>query len=354
MAKINVFLVADGDGVVQNSTILDIHGILNDEIVARIFDGNPTIVSGDDISESDVDPLRKICPSVSVITHGWLVANIAERLSKLGGDALCICIIASAATYRTILELSGDMTVCVVSPLLHNGDFKYRGWKLDSETEVYAVDGDEYRMVTYVHSGSLDVGQDEMTDEIDRLEMELSDTPESYTKEESAELDRISTEIIRGWQLSNALRGAIEDADDEADDDEEDDGDTICIDGFDGHSATISLANELSKSIDVLGQSQVQLSKQISDIYGSLKMISDLMLRTATRLNDTDARVDRIDKEIADTRRQVAAVSLGIAARTREAMDRYAAEQDKRCGRLRTIAMVNGIIAIAALIVAIL
>ena len=194
MGRINVMLRVSDDGKLARTNVFGISGIWNKGTITDKFYGTVAIMSECMATHGAVPGIIAMCPIAVPVNGSWLLRKVVEKIVD-SEDDIEATVFADEGTYRGILDCDRINDVWVIEHDSENtSNFTYRGWER-GDTEKSGA----YRIVRMTRKSTLDISEDDMTAEIERMETEMSDEPMSDKEEEM--LDRIYGIISGGWKV---------------------------------------------------------------------------------------------------------------------------------------------------------
>lgn len=192
MGRINVMMRISDDGKVARTNVFGISGIWSKEAITGKFYGTVAIFSECMATHGALPGIVALCPISVPVNGSWLLRKVVEKIVD-SEDDIEATVFVDEGTYRGILDCDSINDVWVIE---RDGkeDFSYRGWAR-GEPEKCGI----YRIVRMSRKRTLDISEDDLTAEIERMETEMSDEPMSEKEEDM--LDRIYGIISGGWKV---------------------------------------------------------------------------------------------------------------------------------------------------------
>lgn len=194
MGRINVMLRVSDDGKLARTNVFGISGIWGKEAITDKFYGTVAILSECMATHGALPGIVAMCPIAVPVNGSWLLRKVVEKITD-SEDDIEATVFVDESTYRGILDCDKINDVLVIEHDSENtSNFTYRGWER-GDTEKSGA----YRIVRMTRKSTLDISEDDLTAEIERMETEMSDEPMSDKEEEM--LDRIYGIISGGWKV---------------------------------------------------------------------------------------------------------------------------------------------------------
>lgn len=193
MGRINVMMRMSQDGKVARGNVFGISGIWGKTAVTDKFYGTVAILSEFMAAHGALPGIVAMCPIVVPVNGSWMLRKVVEKVVD-SADDIEATVFADEGTYQGILDCDRINDVWVIETASAEQVFTYRGWDR-GETETCGI----HRIVHMTRKNTLDISDDDMNAEIERMETEMCDEP--LTEEESAVLDHIYDVISGGWKV---------------------------------------------------------------------------------------------------------------------------------------------------------
>ena len=193
MGRINVMMRISDDGKVARTNVFGISGIWNKETITDKFYGTVAILSECMATHGALPGIVAMCPLSIPVNGSWLLRKVVEKIVD-SEDDIEATVFADESTYRGILDCDRINDVWVIEHDSADNAFIYRGWDRE-EPEKCGI----YRIVRMSRKHTLDISEDDMTAEIERMESEMADEP--MNDKEAGMLDRIYGIISGGWKV---------------------------------------------------------------------------------------------------------------------------------------------------------
>ena len=192
MGQINVMLRISDDGKLARTNVFGISGIWNKDTITDKFYGTVAILSECMATHGAIPGIVAMCPISVPVNGSWLLRKVVEKIVD-SEDDIEATVFVDESTYKGILDCDKINDVWVIERD-EPDEFKYRGWDR-GEPEKCGI----YRIVRMTRKSTLDISEDDLTAEIERMETEMSDEPMSDKEEEM--LERIYGIISGGWKV---------------------------------------------------------------------------------------------------------------------------------------------------------
>jgi len=193
MGRINVMLRISDDGKLARTNVFGISGIWNKDKITDKFYGTVAILSEFMAKHGALPGIVAMCPISVPVNGSWLLRKVVEKIVD-SQDDIEATVFADESTYRGILDCDRINDVWVIEHTSTEQPFSYRGWDRE-EPETTGI----YSISRLKRKATLDISEDDLTAEIERMETEMSDEPMSEKEEDM--LDRIYGIISGGWKV---------------------------------------------------------------------------------------------------------------------------------------------------------
>lgn len=347
MSTIKVIINCNDDGTPTRKSVFGTDGLFDCEAFVDMVYGMPAVIASS-MGKLAMPALGRLCPSVVVVKGSWITREVAARVARDTENDMDVVFFADDETYRDLLDCDSISEVIVMVPSGKdcNTEFRYRGWQKESRIEP-APDGTA--LYRYIRAGGLDISEDDLTDEIAKLERDMSDeTREPLTPKEKKDIDHLYKTIVQGWKLFNDAgnnmdylleHGEMDYEEKEFGDCEWDD-DYDPDDGLDespaeltkrllgemspeekerlekialGAPAPLLLVKEMANTVKLLGEKLVECKEAIKDIKESdAKELARAIDVVADSMKETEQYArglfDTCESEISGLRNQVSVV----------------------------------------------
>lgn len=352
MSTIKVIINCNDDGTPTRKSVFGTDGLFDCETFVDMVYGMPAVIASS-MGKQAMPALGRLCPSVVVVKGSWITREVASRVSEDTENDMDVVFFADDETYRDLLDCDSISEVIAMVPDYGedagepgHGEFRYRGWERENRLEPAPEGKAFYR---YVRKGGLDISEDDLTSEIDKLERDMSDeTREPLTPKEKKEIDHLYRAIVQGWKAFNDsgsdMKYLLENG--ELDYEEREFGECDWDDGYDpdegldestpelarrllgnmspeekdrlekialGAPAPLVLVKEMANTVKMLGEKLVECNSAIKEyrdadakeLARAIEVVADAMKETEQYARNL---YDSCESEISGLRNQVSVV----------------------------------------------
>lgn len=167
-----------------------------------VFYGQVAIMT-DTMAQSGAIPgILALCPTVVPITGNWLFRRVVEKLGESDSE-IKTSVFLDSTNYKSVLDCDdiASFHIVVSGCSAEECEAKvpsFRGWAYDTSTEI---EPDLY-LVDMKKRNDCGIGEADLTEEIDRIELEMNEPTEAELLPNSQqELERLISTILQSWEV---------------------------------------------------------------------------------------------------------------------------------------------------------
>lgn len=209
MGTLNVILCANGDGHVTDTNIF-VDNMFSNIIIGRIIYGYPAIMT-EPMFERAVPGISYFCTKFASIEESWLLPEIGQRAAE--DDTFgTLNIFGDSKSYKDILDCDNIEVCAVAVPSKRNQLFSHRQWKI---SKILNLIPGKWDLLMLSRKDTVDLSEDMMSDEIDRMESWLNNETHEFTENDEKDMAALLEHLKQGQRKrpSSQANGMYGDAD---------------------------------------------------------------------------------------------------------------------------------------------